>query len=47
MKEKNERKGGFLGMFFRYFRSKFVRKYVSRKRNCKSWFWKYKKEKEL
>ena len=24
----------------RYFRSKFVRKYVSRKMNCKSWSWK-------
>ena len=28
----------------RYFTSQFVRKFVSRKRNCKSWFWNKKRK---
>ena len=33
--ETKEEKGGFLSLL----RSKFVRKFIIRKRNCKSWFW--------
>ena len=44
-KETKEQKGGFLSMLFGTFvRSSFVRKSVSRKRNCKSWFWKQKRK---
>ena len=35
--ETKEQKGGFLSVI-RYFRSYFTRKFISRKRNCKSWF---------
>ena len=36
-----EQKGVFLSMLLgrSYFRSYFVRKFVSRKKNCESWFW--------
>ena len=37
--ETKEQKWGFLAVI-RYSRSKFVRKYVTRKRNCESWIWK-------
>ena len=37
--ETKEQKRGFLTMSLRYSRSKFVRKFFNRKRNCKGWFW--------
>ena len=30
--------------YFRDFRSLFVRKFISRKRNCKTWLWKIKRK---
>ena len=38
--EAKEQKRRIFKPVIRYFRSKFVRKHVSRKMNCKSWLWK-------
>ena len=38
MKQKDEKR--IFKHFIRYSRSKFVRKYASRQKNWKSWFWK-------
>ena len=37
--KKKEQKGGFLNMLLGTLGVSFVRKHVSKKRNCKSWFW--------
>ena len=39
-KERKEQKGRISKHVIRYSRSKFVRKFIIRKRNCKSWLWK-------
>ena len=35
--ETKEQKGGFLNNVIRHYRSIFIRKFIKRKRNCKSW----------